>query len=127
MGLRITRSQRQRIKPVLGPTTSKNSVWSARDLCPLDEETLGKPDVIEHVTPDSNGHMGVHDIARLFDRLWKVSRKKKAFVVELDMKDVRSVDARFSSELEFYRRELQRNAGTVRVTNGDHVRPDNPL
>ena len=126
MGLRITRSQRKRIKPVLGPTSSKNSVRSPGELCPVDEETLGKPDVVEHVTPDTNGHLGAHEVARLFDRLWKVSRRQKAFVVDLDMKDVRSVDSRFFSELELYRGELQRKAGTVRVTNGAQVRSDHP-
>ena len=118
MGLRITRSQKSLSSPITG-SSATSSVWSARELCPMDLEKLGKACFVEIVMPDPNGHLGIDEVTQLFDRLWKISSKKTGFVVELDMKDVRTTDPRFSSELEFLRRELQRRAGTVRVANRD--------
>ena len=122
MGLKITRSQNSKTRPVT-ESSATSSVWSARDLCPIDLKTLAKPNFVEYVAADANGHLGIDEVTQLFDRLWKISREKTRFVVELDMKDVRTTDSRFSSELEFYRRELPRRAGTVRVTNGEQFLP----
>ena len=89
----------------------------------MDLAPLAKPNFVEYVATDANGHLGLDEVTQLFDRLWKIPRKKIGFVVELDMKDVRTTDSRFLSELEFYRRELQHRAGTVRVTNGEQIIP----
>ncbi|MCA9211433.1 MAG: hypothetical protein KDB27_00075 [Planctomycetales bacterium] len=121
MSLRVTRSQRRNTHPPVDFASSRSSVWSARDLAPLDTETLFKPDVSERVVPNSNGHFGSRDVTEFFDRLWKMFPRKTGLVVELDICDVKTVGVAFARELEFYRRELQRCAGTVRIINGDQI------
>ncbi len=120
MGLKITRSQRNTAaRPPAQPSVSTNtsSIWSARDLCPLELLETEEPTFVERVAPDENGHLGPEQISQLFDRLWTRARDQKRVIAQLDMADVKTTDPRFAGELEFIRRQLQRQSGFVRVVN----------
>lgn len=119
MGLKITRTRSDGDdRPAPTPSVSSNtsSIWSARDLCPVEMLGVDKPTFVEHVSPDENGHLGKEQISQLFDRLWALAANRSHVIAHLDMAQVKSSDAAFHSELEFYRRELQRRGGDVRVT-----------
>ena len=120
MGLKITRSQRNSAaRPPASPSVSANtsSVWSARDLAPLELSDTAKPTFVERVAPDESGHLGTEQISQLFDRLWTAAGDRTRVIAQLDMADVKTTDPRFASELEFFRRQLQRRSGFVRVVN----------
>jgi len=116
MGLKITRYR----KSVTGPPNSSanaSSIWSSRDLCPVEMTETSKPTFVEPVTPDTDGHLGVEQITQLFDRLWKMAGERSRVIAHLDMSQVKTTDNNFASELEFFRRQLQRRAGEVRLIN----------
>ena len=120
MSLKVTRTKRRNLSLTsTEASVNSTSVWSARDLFPPDMQAVAKPTFVEHVSPDANGHLGADDIARLFDRLWTNARDRRGIIVELDMADVQSVENRFTRELAFFRRQLRRQRGEVRVTNHD--------
>jgi hypothetical protein len=100
-----------------GSLTSTSSVWSARDLCPPEMRHIEDPIYVERVVPDANRHLNSQFVARIFDRIWKIARKRSNGVLKLDMSDVMTADAKFERELGYFRRQ-QRNRGFVlRVTN----------
>lgn len=115
MGLKINRSERRPPKTSTTPSVSTNANWSARDYAPLEDPP--RPTLLEHVTADPQGHLSGEVVAHLFDQLWKAVQGQQGITVELDMADVKSRDDRFASELEFFRRQLQRQGGEVRLKN----------
>ena len=117
MGLRITRLERQPIKRREETSRSISSVWSARDHCRLDMLSAPSATVVERVSADDQGHLSDADAKQLFDRLWTECRGQVGAIIELDMTAVKTADPRFRSELEFFRRQLQRQGGDVRMTN----------
>lgn len=117
MGLRITRSKRN---DAISPRTSafksdSSSIFSARDLCPVDIRQTAMPDHVEVVVPDETGHVGATIVASIFDRLWEVSRVRGKSTIEIDLTQVRSADSSFAGELEFLRRILRQSGGEVRT------------
>ena len=120
MGLKITRLQGE--NPVRPPaqqsvSTNTSSLWSARDLCPVELSGTVEPNLVERVSPDANGHLGAEQITQLFDRLWKLAGDKQRVVAQLDMADVKTTDPRFEGEVDFFRGQLQRQSGFVGLVN----------
>ena len=120
MGLKITRLQRDQATRLPAPpsvSTNTSSIWSARDLCPLELLGNAEPTFLERVSPDASGHLGAEQISQLFDRLWTLAGDRRRVIAQLDMTDVKTTDPRFTGELGFFRRQLQRQGGSVRVIN----------
>ena len=116
MGLRITRMQNKNPHALYGSLASTSSVWSARDLCPLESLPIDKPTHVEKVLPDANRHLGPQAVADLFSRIWKVARNGSKGILELDMSEVQTTDARFERELGYFRRQQRNRAVVLRVT-----------
>lgn len=119
MGLRITRLERKSPQRPEGSNLSISTVWSARDLCRPDMLSAPPATVLERVPVDGQAHLSAADTKRLFDRLWTELRGQVGAIVELDMTDVQTVDPRFYRELEFFRQQIQRQVGDIRVRNFD--------
>ena len=120
MGLKITRLQRDQATRLPAPpsvSTNTSSIWSARDLAPLELSGTVEPTFVERVCPDASGHLGSEQISQLFDKLWKLAGDRTRVIAQLDLADVRTIDPRFEGELEFFRRQLQQRSGIVRVIN----------
>ena len=117
MGLRITRMQKSNPQTPIGALTSTSSVWSARDLCPNETLHIEEPMYVERVVPDADRHLSSQSVAGVFDRVWKIARKRSKGIVELNMMDVNSVDARFARELGYFLRQNQKRGVMLRLTN----------
>ncbi len=117
MGLQIKRSKRN--DAILARKTAfrsdSSSIFSARDLCPVEIRQTAMPDHVEVVVPDETGYVGAAIVASVFDRLWELSHVRRNSTIEIDITKVLSVHSSFAGELEFLRRLLRQSGGEVRT------------